>query len=955
MLKPKPHVYCGSLVQTRTTFPTSAQFPIATKQPNITFPTSTSLSPALPARRHPRPFPALTPNSLVNTFPPQPNLPPLPTQPLTRPQSPPPVPNPALLSQVDTLLGKFFPLSHYTTPLLDIAALDSPAPSITQKPAPPASAHSTPVLCSTPTDFVLLIQHIWTQPSPKLQAPTFHFTWSKEAAAHNWAVLQHHNLNLASALASQRHTPLEFGSEFRSTALLQPLFHFHPLWPRVHTCLTQGVDYPLSPIPDNQRQLDLTLAIQRGNHKSASSQPIVVKELLHKEVIRGWQLPLPPHCLHQLPGAVVAPLGLVSQFTINEQGKQVSKHRLTHDQSFNFSPENSVNFRVLHESLTTCRYGTALRRFIHFIVDVRRRHPTTPILLTKLDFKAAYRRLHCASPTAVQAIVVVDHMALLALRLTFGGAPNASIWSDVSELTCDACNILSRCATWNPTTTPQLQSPHQSKYVRTPNFVYPSVPLARAQPLVVQVHSDNHPYTDCYLDDLFTCFLAKPAATWRGSRVALLLLFILGRPIHPAEPLPRDDLLSFDKMLAEGTPAEVQTILGWEIDTHTLLLRLPSPKFQSWTANITNLLTQPSVTHAELTTTIGRLNHAAYAVPTARAFLCHLRRAKQHTRKSRRPIRLDDLQRDELQQWLLFLHEAKQGISLNLLTLRQPSLILRADACEHGLGGYSLVSGAAWRFQLPTALRGRLSLNLLEYVASAVTIAFELLLNPPPSQACILSQLDSTTADFWLQRGGSHFQGPERTIHLAVSRWLSALLLNATACTYSQWIPGEENVVADSLSRDHHLSPTELTHLLQTLAQPQLPQNFHISPLPAELSSKITSWLQQGLEPVGYKLTPTRSTLALSAFGRTFLTPSGLIAKLTPSSTSFNHPNASASLEHLPMPSVKPSSIQTETLRWQHQQSEIPSHLFQRPLLKTTDPTPFSTLKAKLTDFFNYN
>ena len=122
-----------------------------------------------------------------------------------------------------------------------------------------------------------MVSHIWTQPSPLLQQPEFHFTWSQEAAIHNWACLTKYNLDLNKALAHQRNTPLEFGSEFRSIELLQPLLEYHPLWHRVHTWLTQGVQYPLAPISESQRQVDLRLALLRGNHKSAKQEPHIVK------------------------------------------------------------------------------------------------------------------------------------------------------------------------------------------------------------------------------------------------------------------------------------------------------------------------------------------------------------------------------------------------------------------------------------------------------------------------------------------------------------------------------------------------------------------------------------------------------------------------------------------------------------------------------------------------------
>jgi hypothetical protein len=217
-----------------------------------------------------------------------------------------------------------------------------------------------------------------------------------------------------------------------------------------------------------------------------------------------------------------------------------------------------------------------------------------------------------------------------------------------------------------------------------------------------------------------------------------------------------------------------------------------------------------------------------------------------------------------------------------------------------------------------------------------------------------LSQLDSTTADYWLLRGGSRFHQVERSIHLQVSRWLSTLLLQRDLCTYSQWIPGEENIVADSLSRDHHLSDNQLTHLLQTLAPHQLPPNFQLFPLPAELSSKLTSWLQQGRVPKGYSLTPKQSTLARSGFGSNFSRQSSSTVT-TPSLTASNPPNASESLEPSPTQCAKPTSLATETLRWHRRQSEIPSLLYRRPLPPTTDRTHSSLFTEKLTAFYNYN
>ena len=88
-------------------------------------------------------------------------------------------------------------------------------------------------------------------------------------------------------------------------------------------------------------------------------------------------------------------------------------------------------------------------------------------------------------------------------------------------------------------------------------------------------------------------------------------------------------MLSFEKTLAEGSPEETKVVLGWEINSRTLRLRLTAEKLSSWTADIHALLQTPMVTFDQLATTIGRLNHVSYVIPTARAFLSHLCQAER--------------------------------------------------------------------------------------------------------------------------------------------------------------------------------------------------------------------------------------------------------------------------------------------------------------------------------------
>lgn len=235
--------------------------------------------------------------------------------------------------------------------------------------------------------------------------------------------------------------------------------------------------------------------------------------------------------------------------------------------------------------------------------------------MTKLDFTAVYRRLHTSGISVSQAIVIVDDIALLAaLRMTFGGTPSSSMWSDVSKSVCNTCNLLSQCKSWNPKSHPTLESPHRHKYVTTPHYQDSQAPCNITLPTIMEITTALAPFfMERYLHDLFTGFLDQTTPIWTGSRITLLMLHLIGRPISENKPLKCNDLLAFDnnKMIAEGSPEESKIILGWEeINTCTLWLHLPQDKLMTWNAEIDQTLQSNTVDCDALATTIRRLNHA---------------------------------------------------------------------------------------------------------------------------------------------------------------------------------------------------------------------------------------------------------------------------------------------------------------------------------------------------------
>jgi hypothetical protein len=245
------------------------------------------------------------------------------------------------------------------------------------------------------------------RPAKEFNQTELVFEMSREAASRNIEVLARYDFDLHQLITGpeSENTPLRPGSEFRSTELLRAICKNHPLWPRIEKTLTEGFTMPLTQLPEIDRVQDVFEAIHYGNHKSTQKNPAVVREMLKEEVERGWQLVLPCSSIPLIPSTIVSPLGLVSQNMINEHGQTITKWCITHDQSFWFQSNMSINSRVEKDRLARCMYGTALHRFIHAIVHYRRRFGEIPLLLAKFDLKSAYRRAHFSGVSALQSIV----------------------------------------------------------------------------------------------------------------------------------------------------------------------------------------------------------------------------------------------------------------------------------------------------------------------------------------------------------------------------------------------------------------------------------------------------------------------------------------------------------------------------------------------------------------------
>ena len=183
------------------------------------------------------------------------------------------------------------------------------------------------------------------------------------------------------------------------------------------------------------------------------------------------------------------------------------------------------------------------------------------------------------------------------------------------------------CPEWDPD---ELCSPHRS-VIGEPVLLPDDIPFAQAKEMIADPEVDEFGSTEVFVDDLFTAFPALSEDHIKRCAEAIpLAVEIIGHPLAPEEPLHRDVLLATIKAMAEGTPSEILTILGWVIDTRRLLIILPEAKAKFWADEIRDIRSKHGqiIPHKYLESLVGRLQHVAAVLQEGGHFLNHLRAAE---------------------------------------------------------------------------------------------------------------------------------------------------------------------------------------------------------------------------------------------------------------------------------------------------------------------------------------
>jgi hypothetical protein len=152
----------------------------------------------------------------------------------------------------------------------------------------------------------------------------------------------------------------------------------------------------------------------------------------------------------------------------------------------------------------------------------------------------------------------------------------------------DLANVIIQHKDWDPT---RLHSDYVNLTGSEPKLEPDDIQFAPAWTLLTDWEMSDNGVTDAYINDIFTVFpFGSEDCFQRGRNAALLAIDVMGRPVHPDDPLPRDPIVATKKVMAEGTPSEVLTVLGWQIDTRRMLIQLPAEKADAWSADLSALI-----------------------------------------------------------------------------------------------------------------------------------------------------------------------------------------------------------------------------------------------------------------------------------------------------------------------------------------------------------------------------
>jgi hypothetical protein len=180
-------------------------------------------------------------------------------------------------------------------------------------------------------------------------------------------------------------------------------------------------------------------------------------------------------------------------------------------------------------------------------------------------------------------------LALMMLRLSFGGAPCPLERGTISESVCDLIHAILQHDDWDPLT---LFAAAAQAYVPPKEVLSDNVPFGIRQDLIVDIPLDTRGIVDMYINNFIglTVDLKDFDNTTCLERAPLLGLTTISCKVSPFEPLPHDNMDTRAKRKAKTGLTKNKVILGWLLNFRTMRIALLEYKFIAYSWVISDMI-----------------------------------------------------------------------------------------------------------------------------------------------------------------------------------------------------------------------------------------------------------------------------------------------------------------------------------------------------------------------------
>lgn len=401
-------------------------------------------------------------------------------------------------------------------------------------------------------------------------------------------------------------------------------------------------------------------------------------------------------------------------------------------------------------------------------------------------------------------------------------------------------------------------------------------------------------HTDVFMDD-FLQLIQGPPGTRRDHVLRLLhMIDAVYRPLDAQDSPLRKAVASRKKYLqGDGCLRPRKTILGWIIDALRQTLELPPHRIERLQQIFDDLRHRSRVSTKKWHRYLGELRHMSLGIPGSKGLFSLLQEGLCHTDQYR--LKITPAMRDQLTDFEHLAHSLKsRPTELAEIVPDHPVAVGPHDAAGDGAGGawlpattHSNIPPLLWRFPFPQWVRDNLvsfsnphgtitnsDLELLGGIAHQDVLAQHVNLRG----RTVAPLSDNTPQISWTHKKSTTTTGPAAYL----LRLSSILQRHSRFNSYSSFLPGDANGMADDPSRMWKLSDSQLlAHFNSTYPQDQPWQLVH--PRPALISCLLSALLKQrpGLEML---LTPPPTKTACGPSGK----PLWPLLDLTPTSTPLN-------------------------------------------------------------------